>query len=216
MDVIWNSAVGIDIDCQHNPDNPYLEKSLLVFKDLEDLKSAFIVTTYLPEFRPQLLTLLSLSTYILSKFMSKFVDPYFWLTHNIHKLFATRQANKVERRDFFQLLIEARDENVEVENDLEKVEIDKHSFEKKMSFEEIEFNLVGFLLAGFETTSTALNYCFLILSTHPHEMEVLQNEIDSFFACRDGSEIDLEDINKLPYLDMFIKETLRMYPISSK
>ena len=45
MDTIWNCAVGIDIDCQHNLNDPYLAKSLLVFKDLEDLKFAFIVTS---------------------------------------------------------------------------------------------------------------------------------------------------------------------------
>jgi hypothetical protein len=46
---------------------------------------------------------------------------------------------------------------------------------------EIKFNLVGFLLAGFETTSTALNYCFYILSTHPDEMQKLQHEIDLYY-----------------------------------
>jgi hypothetical protein len=45
MDTIWNTAVGIDIDCQNNPDNEYLHKALHVFKDLEDLKFAFIVTS---------------------------------------------------------------------------------------------------------------------------------------------------------------------------
>ena len=45
MDTIWNCAVGIDIDCQHNLNDPYLAKSLLVFKDLEDLKFAFIATS---------------------------------------------------------------------------------------------------------------------------------------------------------------------------
>ena len=46
MDTIWNTAVGIDIDCQNNPDNEYLHKALHVFKDLEDLKFAFIVTSW--------------------------------------------------------------------------------------------------------------------------------------------------------------------------
>ena len=45
MDTIWNCAVGIDIDCQYNPTNEYLLKSLHVFKDIEDLKFAFVVTS---------------------------------------------------------------------------------------------------------------------------------------------------------------------------
>jgi len=45
MDTIWCCSVGIDIDCQNNPDNIYLHKSLAVFKDLENLKPAFILTS---------------------------------------------------------------------------------------------------------------------------------------------------------------------------
>lgn len=214
MDTIWNCAVGIDIDCQHNLNDPYLAKSLLVFKDLENLKFAFIVTTYLSEFRPILLKLLSLSTYVMSKIHDSFTDPYFWLTHHIHKIFENRQKNKIVRRDFAQLLIESQDDYVEVETSCDKIQVDKMSFEKKMSFDEIEFNLVGFLLAGFETTSTALNYCFYILSTHCDEQHKLQEEIDSFFKTN-NAQPDLDNINQLQYLDLFIKETLRMYPIAS-
>lgn len=42
-----------------------------------------------------------------------------------------------------------------------------------------------FLLAGYETTSTALSYCFYVLAKHPSEMIKLQNEIDSAFANLD-------------------------------
>jgi hypothetical protein len=45
FDTIWSCAVGMDIDCQNNPENQYLKKSLLVFKDLEELKFAFILTS---------------------------------------------------------------------------------------------------------------------------------------------------------------------------
>jgi hypothetical protein len=47
MDTIWCCSVGIDIDCQNNWDNIYLHKSLAVFKDLENLKPAFILTSIL-------------------------------------------------------------------------------------------------------------------------------------------------------------------------
>jgi cytochrome P450 len=36
-----------------------------------------------------------------------------------------------------------------------------------------------FLIAGFDTTSTALSYCFYCLSKYPKEMKRLQEEIDS-------------------------------------
>lgn len=42
--------------------------------------------------------------------------------------------------------------------------------------------MVGFLLAGFETTSTALGYCFHILAHHPDELSELQSELDEAYG----------------------------------
>ena len=50
-------------------------------------------------------------------------------------------------------------------------------------------NLVLFLLAGFETTSSSLSYCFYLLSQHPDIMEKLQEEIDSNFP-QDSHEVN--------------------------
>ena len=41
--------------------------------------------------------------------------------------------------------------------------------------------VVVFLLAGYETTSTALSYCFFCLTKYPEEMIKLQDEIDSAY-----------------------------------
>jgi len=46
-------------------------------------------------------------------------------------------------------------------------------------------------------------------------MQLLQNEIDQMYG-EAKTEPDLENIAQLEYLDMFIKEALRMYPVSSK
>jgi hypothetical protein len=53
---------------------------------------------------------------------------------------------------------------------------------------EVKMNLVLFLLAGFETTSSSLSYCFYLLSQYPDVMEKLQDEIDSHFPI-DSPEV---------------------------
>jgi cytochrome P450 len=63
------------------------------------------------------------------------------------------------------------------------------------------------MLGGYETTATALAYLSLILATHPKEQARLQNEIDHVYD-------DYEQLIKLEYLDWFIRETLRLYPIA--
>jgi hypothetical protein len=44
---------------------------------------------------------------------------------------------------------------------------------------EIKINVILFLLAGFETTSTTLGNCIHVLTKHPEELKKLQEEIDS-------------------------------------
>ena len=42
-------------------------------------------------------------------------------------------------------------------------------------------NMILFMLAGYETTSTTLSYCTYILAKHPEEQQKLADEINSVF-----------------------------------
>ena len=68
-----------------------------------------------------------------------------------------------------------------------------------------------FLLAGYDTTSNMLAYCSFELSHHPDCQAILLAEVDEF--C--GEELNYDTIQKMPYLDMVVKETMRMYPLAS-
>ena len=76
------------------------------------------------------------------------------------------------------------------------------------------------MLAGYETTSTTLSYCTYVLVKHPEEQQKLFDEVYSFFRnISDGAdniEPNADNVNKLEYLDMFIKEVLRMFPIANR
>ena len=76
-----------------------------------------------------------------------------------------------------------------------------------LSLNELLHNIYLFMLGGYETTATALSYLSFTLATHQNEQTRLQNEID----CLDN---DYDQIMKLEYLDWFIRETLRFYPIA--
>ena len=43
MDVIWNSAFGIDIDCQNEFENLFLERGVKHFKDLAEFKFLHLI-----------------------------------------------------------------------------------------------------------------------------------------------------------------------------
>ena len=76
--------------------------------------------------------------------------------------------------------------------------------------EEIVWNAYVFLLAGYETTSTALAYTTHCLSLYPDIQEQVYQEV----VEKIGLEADLtyEKVLELQYMDLVINESLRLYP----
>ena len=79
--------------------------------------------------------------------------------------------------------------------------------------------IIMFMLAGHETTSTTMCFCFDMLFRHPEAMSKIRAEHDDIFGTEHspshisnlvGSEP--ERLNKLPYTLAVIKETLRLQP----
>ncbi|CAF5054348.1 unnamed protein product, partial [Rotaria sp. Silwood1] len=88
------------------------------------------------------------------------------------------------------------------------------SLVRKITKHEIAGNIYLFMIAGYETTSTALAYATYVLATNPNEQLKLQEHIDSHFNPDTDNDVpSYETISKMEYLDMFIREVLRMYPI---
>jgi cytochrome P450 len=67
-----------------------------------------------------------------------------------------------------------------------------------------------FLLAGYETTSTALTFCLYELALHPEVQDILFDELNSSMDSKE--EFSYEIVAKLPFLNAVISETLRLYP----
>lgn len=78
------------------------------------------------------------------------------------------------------------------------------------------------MVAGYETTSTALACATYELARHPDVLEKLQAEIDQLPLDTDDSSgeetkkyPDYDIVAQMPYMNMFISEVLRMYPIAN-
>ncbi|KAF2730628.1 cytochrome P450 monooxygenase [Polyplosphaeria fusca] len=79
--------------------------------------------------------------------------------------------------------------------------------------------ILVFMIAGHETTSTTMCFCFSMLSRHPSALARMRAEHDAVF----GTDIapshvsslittEPERLNQLTYTQAVIKETLRLYP----
>jgi cytochrome P450 len=103
------------------------------------------------------------------------------LDDELYRLIAARRARAAGGSDVLSMMLESRDDEG-----------------RGMTDVEIRDELVTLLLAGHETTATALAWTFERLLANPHTFEKLAGELA---AGRDG------------YLDGVIRETLRVRPI---
>src|ERR1700733_10948691 len=87
---------------------------------------------------------------------------------------------------------------------------------KVLHSDEVISNVFLFMIAGYETTSTALAYSTYVLATKPEIQDKLVEEIDQNNWNNFNEEDAYETANNLSYLDLFVREVLRMYPITSK
>ncbi|CAF1290775.1 unnamed protein product [Adineta ricciae] len=67
------------------------------------------------------------------------------------------------------------------------------------------------MVADYETTSTAMTYCTYILATKYEVQQKLEEEVDELKE----RGINYDSITKLTYMDLFIREVLRMFPITT-
>ncbi|CAE6474246.1 unnamed protein product [Rhizoctonia solani] len=78
-----------------------------------------------------------------------------------------------------------------------------------MSDDEVLGQISTFLTAGHETTSTSTTWALYVLTKHPEVQRKLRQEL---LESRLGDEPGMNDLDKLPYLDNFVKECLRVHP----
>ena len=103
-----------------------------------------------------------------------------------------REQPDSSRTDILSLLMAARDEA-----------------DQPMTDEELRDELMTLLVAGHETTATAIAWAFYWIHKIPTVHQKLLQELDSL-----GDNPDPSTIFKLPYLNAVCSETLRIYPVA--
>jgi len=181
FDVILQTIFGIE-----EKNQKYLEIKNLLHELLTTIKSPF-----------GLITLMSTK---LHKNMG-FITPWAKI-QRLKKKIDSVLFGEIERRrhldlssrvDILSLLIEAKDKNGEF-----------------IKNEEIRDEMLTFLIAGHETTATAIAWCVYYSLANDNVLEKILAEIKTTGIC---PEKLYEVVDKLTYLDAVLKESLRMMPV---
>ncbi|KAH9165536.1 cytochrome P450 [Lactarius sanguifluus] len=80
----------------------------------------------------------------------------------------------------------------------------------QLSEEELVAQMTVFLIAGTDTTSTALSRILHLLALRPDVQDKLRNELKE--AHKDKEELTHDQLVSLPFLEAVCRETLRLYP----
>jgi cytochrome P450 len=111
----------------------------------------------------------------------------------VDELIARRRRDGVDGDDLLSRLLAARNPDTGA----------------KMDVQQVRDEALIFLLAGHETTSTALTFTLHLLACHPSEQQLVQDEID---AVLDGRPPTVDTAAALSRTAMAIKEAMRLYP----
>ncbi|XP_074063546.1 cytochrome P450 3A24-like [Macrotis lagotis] len=198
LDVITSTSFGVDIDSINNPNDPFLVriKKLLSFSFLSPLLILIMVF-------PSLIPILEKMN--VNLFSKEIID---FLVNAMRCIMIDRQKSKTKDRvDFLQIMMDSQ-----VTNDPGSK--GKDNPPKALTEMEILAQAVTFLFAGYETTSTTLNFIFYNLATHPEIQKKLHEEIDSTLPNKGTPTYDI--IFQMEYLDMIVNETLRLFPLGGR
>jgi cytochrome P450 len=110
----------------------------------------------------------------------------------IQGIIDARSKSGEDRGDLLSMLIFARDENG-----------------SRLSDRELRDEIMTLFFAGHETTSHALTWTWYLLGRHPEVAERLYAEVVGHLGTRQPNP---DDLPHLPYLDMVIKESMRLWP----
>ena len=121
----------------------------------------------------------------------------------------THQANGVPDRDILSLLSKVHATFAYLMS-LTQTSVKSNLSEdpaRRMSDEELMDQITTLLFAGSDTTSLAIAWCLYRLSLNPRVQKRLREELQSLHSIEDVNLVD-----KLPYLNAVVQETLRLCP----
>jgi cytochrome P450 len=114
------------------------------------------------------------------------------LDNIINGIIRERRTSRQSRGDLLDALLEARDAE-----------------SQPMTDGQLRDEVMTLFLAGHETTAIALSWTCYLLGQHPEAEAKLVEELQAVLGDREPT---LEDLPRLRYTEMVIKESMRLYP----
>jgi cytochrome P450 len=134
----------------------------------------------------------------------KYISPGVWLIWPNFPRPGYRRAIR-QLDDYLYSIIRERRENPNSKNDLLTRMVNDPQFNDDL----IRDQLLTLLIAGHDTSTALLAWALYLLGKHPEALAQAQEEIDAVSGTEPPTNASIKEFH---YLDLVIKETLRLYP----
>ncbi|XP_022669248.1 cytochrome P450 3A24-like isoform X1 [Varroa destructor] len=187
LDVICKYALAMDVDCQQSEGGLRLHVKEF-FKNAENgaVELSWAFPFLIPMFK--VLYMLFASGGLIKSILD-----------NLSLVIRLRRSGEVPKQpDMLQLMLDTQET----------------MGRQKMTDHHIIANSFVFLIAGFETSATALAFITQILVEKPEIQDRIMEEVKRRFPDQlsKGKKLTYEDLHQLKYLDQVIRECMRIYP----
>lgn len=185
LDIITEIAMGIELNAQLKPDEPYVRA---VYRAAQ--AHMYRVT------RPWLWNdFIYYLTPLGRQFNSAVKEMHVFVTNVINDRLAVIKADATKATEsFLDLLIRVHLEQPD-----------------ELTMTGLRDEVHTFMFAGHDTTATAIGFALYMMGLYPEVQERIHQELDLVFED-DNEPITIEKLKRLHYLDATIKESQRLYP----
>ncbi|XP_075233074.1 cytochrome P450 4C1-like [Lycorma delicatula] len=203
LDIICQTALGIDVKAQDNPNCEFAQALyraseldyMRIYKFWLHTDLIFYNTGYGKELSkiykqlhemPNLVIKKRKDEYYQRKQRQRLIDE--------GKMKKPEEEEPKRMRIFLDILLELKDSGTTFTDD------------------DLRDEVVTMMVGGSETSALTNCFCLLLLAMHPEIQDKVYNEVYSIFGDSDR-EVTWDDLNRLVYLEQVLKETLRRFAV---
>ncbi|KAJ8981725.1 hypothetical protein NQ317_003790, partial [Molorchus minor] len=189
------SAMGVTVNAQVNEDSRYV-------KNIQKICQLFMNRAYSIYKRNDLLYMLSLDYHKEKKVVKELHDVTYSVIDARRKKLEKNKSDEKEvddtgrknKKAFLDTLLQSTIDGMPLSNEDIRAEVDT------------------FMFGGHDTISTTISFTLYLLSKHPDVQKLAFEEQKEIFGDDVHRNSTYSDLNKMNYLDLVIKECLRILP----
>ncbi|XP_049837545.1 cytochrome P450 4C1-like isoform X2 [Schistocerca gregaria] len=197
LDIICETAMGTSIDAQHNTESDYVAAVYNIAElTIRRVVSPWLLNDFMFRMSPS------------GKKFYKQLDVLHGFTRKvIQQKKQSRRASKTDEK-VAQYDVLGRKRRVAL---LDMLLVESEDG-KKLTDTELQEEVDTFMFEGHDTTTVGMSWVLILLGHHPGIQERVYSEQKDIFQDDPERSPTMQDLHNMKYLEMVIKESLRLYP----